>query len=619
MKLKSVKILGDNFRSLESNEPYTFNHSFNDNRLSTKIFAGLNGSGKSNFLELLSEIFYLLEIYHFSSLDSEQKRSTGAGFEIEYFLPKTDSFLFEVFNDLIRESREKYISDTSQLSKLQPVDFENLYLDDLEERSIKEWKEYSNQYLHNGHVLVRIVKETKEPPLFYLKRQDIENGPTQQIKVSTYKLLPSKVIAYTSGQNELISNPFYRLKYRSFKELQTQGLNHFSNKHHSLFFLDYSTNFSVFVANMLLSKPEKLQYLNKVLKIIGLESFRLTLNTNLLQPQEQVLQTLQKFVLCSTSWIQKTVDDNNLLIIDYAVNQATTDAFRFHFGNSFNLFRAFYELDILNLHLAEETTREMLANAHKSFNYSDELPKPDPSRMVFRIEKIRINKIIDEEKNELKTIYYKSLSDGEHQFNEVLGSVLMMEEDGCLFLMDEPDTHFNPLWRAKFIKLLNHSAAIEYESRETYKVDTDGNWVYDADKKPIKENYNFPVKVRQQEIIITTHSPFVISDSQSEDVYKFERQGKKIRYEYLKNVETYGASIGVLLKIIFNREVSISDLANYDIELLRSEFMKLSTDDEKLKKIDETKAKLVNFGESIEKYDLYSFLREIEKEIRNKK
>lgn len=619
MKLKSVKILGDNFRSLESNELYLFNHSFNDNRLSTKIFAGLNGSGKSNFLELLSEIFYILEVYHFSSLDTEQKRSTGFGFEIEYYLPKTKSFLFEIFNDLLGESREKYINDNSQLSKLKPFDFENLYLDELEERSKKEWNEYSTQYLLNGHVLVRIVKEPKEPPLFYLKRQDIENVPPQEVKVNTYKLLPSKVIAYTSGQNELISNPFYRLKYRSFKELQTNGLNQIRNKHHSLFFLDYSTNFSVFVANMLLAKPEKLQYLNRVLKIIGLESFRLTLNTNLLQPEGQVLQTFQKLILCSTSWIQKTVDDNNLLIIDYAVNQATIDAFKFHFGTSFNLFRAFYELDILNLYLAEDTTRELLANAHKEFNYSDELPKPDPSRMVFRIEKIRINKIIDEEKKELKTIYYKSLSDGEHQFNEVLGSVLMMEEDGCLFLMDEPDTHFNPLWRAKFIKLLNHSAALEYEARETYMVDADGNWIYDANKTPIKENYNFPIKVRQQEIIITTHSPFVISDSQSEDVYKFERQGKKIKYEYLKNIETYGASIGVLLKIIFNREVSISDLANYDIELLRSEFMKLTTDDEKLKKIDETKGKLVNFGESIEKYDLYSFLREIEKEIKNKK
>lgn len=49
MKIKSVKILGDDFRSLAANKLYEFNVSFRDDRLSTKIFAGLNGSGKSNF------------------------------------------------------------------------------------------------------------------------------------------------------------------------------------------------------------------------------------------------------------------------------------------------------------------------------------------------------------------------------------------------------------------------------------------------------------------------------------------------------------------------------------------------------------------------------------------
>lgn len=58
MKIKSVKILGSDFRSLKANKLYEFNVSDQKNRLSTKIFAGLNGSGKSNFLELFTEIFY---------------------------------------------------------------------------------------------------------------------------------------------------------------------------------------------------------------------------------------------------------------------------------------------------------------------------------------------------------------------------------------------------------------------------------------------------------------------------------------------------------------------------------------------------------------------------------
>ena len=87
MKLISLKILGDNFRSLSSNKLYEFNYSFRENRLSTKIFAGLNGSGKSNFLELLADIFYYLEVFHLKNTTSTQKRSKNIGFEIEYIIP----------------------------------------------------------------------------------------------------------------------------------------------------------------------------------------------------------------------------------------------------------------------------------------------------------------------------------------------------------------------------------------------------------------------------------------------------------------------------------------------------------------------------------------------------
>jgi len=39
MKIKSVKILGDNFRSLAANKLYEFNVSFRQDRLSTKMEA----------------------------------------------------------------------------------------------------------------------------------------------------------------------------------------------------------------------------------------------------------------------------------------------------------------------------------------------------------------------------------------------------------------------------------------------------------------------------------------------------------------------------------------------------------------------------------------------------
>ena len=51
--------------------------------------------------------------------------------------------------------------------------------------------------------------------------------------------------------------------------------------------------------------------------------------------------------------------------------------------------------------------------------------------------------------------------------------------------MDEPDTHFNPMWRAKLVKLLNFVAATKFEEREKYLLDKKGETQLDESKEPI--------------------------------------------------------------------------------------------------------------------------------------
>ncbi len=586
MKLISVKILGDNFRSLAANKLYQFNHSFRNDRLSTKVFAGLNGSGKSNFLELFSEIFYFLEVCHLNTVSASEKSNKGFGFEIEYLLPFTAADIFLLIQDQTKKVYSDYIENNKKLVKISETQFETFYLEELENEVLKIWKNVCDNFLNEGYIYVRIEKQLDYEAVYCIKNYQPE-GELRKIEDKTTMLLPKKVIAYTSGQNELLSNPYHKLKYhyfKTFEEKKKSGINEELAENHRLFFLDYNTNFSIFVANILLADQDKANILKDILKIKDLQSFRITINTNELYKKvipvnERLAINLQKLKLCATTWIEKGIGENKLLIIDYLIGSATREALRFHFTNAFSLFKLFYELEIFNLYLVNKRSRDLMIQVHKSYNFSDEMSRPDPSRLVFRIEKIFIAKNIGET-GETKNIYYKALSDGEHQFNEVIGMLLMMEQQGCLFLIDEPDTHFNPKWRSKLIKVLNYMAALS------------------IDKKGNIE------KVRQQEVIITTHSPFVISDNFSEDVYCFERNNGIVEYKN-PDFKTYGASISIILDEIFDKKESISEMAKRELTQMVSDVKTI----EDLRRIVD---KLNNeFGESAEKLDLFSELRNI--------
>lgn len=543
MRLISVKVLNnEGFRSIASNALYMFDLSELDkNQVSTKIFAGVNGSGKSNFLELLSEIFFFLEMYHLPSTKKEYKKGKHIGFEIEYLIPNP--------HDIV----------------------DKLYIDASNDDTIQ----------------VRIVKLLGELPEFSIKRVFDEEFRTR-VDEETDLLLPRRIVAYTSGQNELLSNAYQKLRYHYFESFQKGNSCDSISDKHRLLYLDSSINHAVFIANMLLADENKLSYILNILKIKKLQSFRITLNevdinNKPIAFQQQLKENVEKLKKCATTWIKKVDGKRQYHIFDYYVNEATIKAFKHYFGTAFELFKTLYDLEMLNPYLMRSRDRKLMTGVDKSFNFSDDLGKHNPFRLIFRLENILLSKVLEE-----KTIpiYYKALSDGEHQFNEVIGTILMMDEDGCLFLMDEPDTHFNPKWRAKMVDMINNVSAISFDSNKR------------------------PTEVCKQDIIITTHSPFIVSDTKKEDVYIFEKDRNGTSYRKPK-VETYGASINLILQEVFSRDITISDYANAEIEELKQQINKAESIDELL----DIRESVFKFGESFEKFDLYNFLSIKEEEL----
>lgn len=67
------------------------------------------------------------------------------------------------------------------------------------------------------------------------------------------------------------------------------------------------------------------------------------------------------------------------------------------------------------------------------------------------IEEVRISV---QHKNSEDQIQSGQLSEGELQLLTVLGLMRITHQDECLFLLDEPDTHLNPLWKLRYFETL---------------------------------------------------------------------------------------------------------------------------------------------------------------------
>ena len=138
-----------------------------------------------------------------------------------------------------------------------------------------------------------------------------------------------------------------------------------------------------------------------------------------------------------------------------------------------------------------------------------------------------------------------------------LGLCLLFKDERCLFLFDEPETHFNPDWKARYISNV----------RNCFK-----------DSNP------------KCDMLITTHSPFVVSDSSREKVFKFRKNDNPIN----PDINTFGASVNQITMEIFERVDTIGDYSSSEIEKYLGK-LKGDNADSLIKEIN------YKFGDSIEK------------------
>jgi len=94
-------------------------------------------------------------------------------------------------------------------------------------------------------------------------------------------------------------------------------------------------------------------------------------------------------------------------------------------------------------------------------------------------------------------VSFSQLSEGELQMLTVLGLMRITRENHCLFLLDEPDTHLNPIWKLRYFD------------------DIEG--VLSSEKDSLVQDGS--------QILITTHDPMMVGSLKREQVHILRKQG----------------------------------------------------------------------------------------------
>jgi restriction system-associated AAA family ATPase len=227
---------------------------------------------------------------------------------------------------------------------------------------------------------------------------------------------------------------------------------------------------------------------------------------------------------------------------------------------------------MLNDLVISRKSRERFQRETRSRRFATRLPEPQDEEKVFRFEQVQFRQV-----DSIGIVDYVSLSDGEHQLAQILGVFSMVSFQNVLFLLDEPESHFNPRWRVKF---MSRVLAVPTDQQTR------------CDEGP----------ARWQEALMTTHSPFVPSDMPREKVLIFAKENGSVEVTR-PSIQTFGATFDVIVEECFGIRPPISDIPKEMIErLMRSD--RPSDIREGIKKL----------GDSSEKLFLADHLRHVERQ-----
>lgn len=504
MRLKKIKLL-NKYKIFEPKQEFTFGDD------STLGIVGVNGSGKSILLELISKVF------------------VDASCQI---------------------TRENYISEleyevTYSLLKDHMIDSALIGIGG-------EWEEVVQ-------VCVSILN--KDNSFRMIISNGLEEFEISNINIS-YVFFPRKIVVYSSGHNEGVSDEIINYKLYSLVEKDNQKIKKNSSgeiinkgildRYNELFYYfdDTVSKFAILTAFLFKSGNQVVisQFLERVL----VKSFKIRLDS-------------------------KDIYGNDICF-DEKATYLINEIFRLNHNNcgSDNGFECFEFLAADNEEREQTSLLAVFEGLQRLYDYNIyKIRSKKRNNIIYGSAhnkkslidwNIGNNRVFELLEMTLKTergseLELRDFSDGEYQVLQLISILNIFYGSNILFLFDEPETHFNPSWKSLFV------------SKVKSLLDPDS------------------------QVIFTSHNPEVITDLRRTSVVSM-----KSGIQYNLQLETFGANPNMISANLFDKRNTIAELAKQKVDEYRNKLDKSMTKED----LETLKTEIENtLGDSSERLMLF--------------
>ncbi|HMJ46313.1 MAG TPA: ATP-binding protein [Ferruginibacter sp.] len=338
-------------------------------------------------------------------------------------------------------------------------------------------------------------------------------------KEGKQKYQPKYVFTYYSGLSNKLKEHFWDHQNKFYEEIIKEDFKEDNlDLLRKLFYVQLVHSYFVLLAYFSFEDEEKesIEFLNSVLHIKDIDSILFVLKKpdwakNRKESLEDIFWTAKGLV---RNFLDKLWDCSISPIYNH--EDIRTD------------FRTYDPQDRLYLFIKDKKQLKALAENYKS-----------NTEFFKALESTYISKLISEVRIKVRkedvdgSVTFKELSEGEQQLLTVLGLLKFTKDEDSLILLDEPDTHLNPIWKWRYIEFLDKVV-------------------------------NHPDTTQ---IIINTHDPLLIGSLMKEEVriFRIDENGKIYTEE--PSIDPKGLGVeGILTSELFGLPTTLDEETQQDLD-----------------------------------------------------